>query len=88
MVTPNARAITSATRGAVHRSVENPNSHGLRPSHAATSAARASDSFGGRPGWGTAASPRSPPSRSAALHRRTDRSVARTASATSAGSIP
>lgn len=47
--TPRCPSMTAATRGAVHRSVTNPNSHGLWSSQPRTAAACVSDSFGGRP---------------------------------------
>jgi hypothetical protein len=87
-VTRRSRANTAARRRAVHRSVANPNSRGLRSSHDSSSSPRTPVSFGGRPDRDRVARPASPCSRHAVSHRQTDRSATPTTAATSAGVSP
>jgi hypothetical protein len=86
--TPNVCPTSSATRGAVHRSVAKPNSVGLRSIQPSTRSTCRAVSFGGRPGRGLAASAAAPPAAKAAARRCTDRTLTPTAGAISTGVSP
>ena len=86
--TPNRRSISAATRGAVHHSVGNPNSQGLRSSQQSTCSACRPVSLPGLPRPGRAARAASPPDLQSLSHRHTDRSLTPRNSATSPGESP
>jgi hypothetical protein len=91
-VIPKRSSITVATRGAVHRSVMKPKSHGLqRLIHRSTSRDWYPVSLAGRPDprWrASAASPRRPRPCQRESHRQTDRSLISKRVAISAGCSP